>query len=263
MAIATSRNNRNALCSINVNGVVLEDPGDIRAAVLDHFRNHFAESWSRRPSLSGTFNSIGGVEVREVLEAEFSEVEISRALKQCEGNKAPGSDGFNLMLFKNCWQIVKGDVIHFMKDFHKNSKLVHGINSSFVALIPKSNNPSCLNDYRLISLLGSLYKILAKVLSNRIKNVMPKIISDSQSAFIGGRSILYGVLIANEIVDGWKKHRKGIVLKLDFEKAYDSINWELLFSMLANFGFGAKWISWIRECVFSQSFCISQWITNI
>lgn len=71
--------------------------------------------------------------------------------------------------------------------------------------------------------------------------MMPMIISESQSAFIGGRNILDGVLIANEIVDGWKKNKiKGIVLKLDFKKAYDSINWGFLFSMLSNFGFGSK-----------------------
>ena len=79
---------------------------------------------------------------------------------------------------------------------------------------------------------------------------MPSIISDSQSAFIEGRNILDGVLIVNEIVDGWKKNqKKRIILKLDFQKAFDSINWAFLFSMLSNFGVGNKWISWISECL--------------
>ncbi|XP_028085076.1 uncharacterized protein LOC114286179 [Camellia sinensis] len=95
-----------------------------------------------------------------------------------------------------------------------------------------------------------MYNILSKVLAHRLKRVLPEVIGDSQFAFLGGRSILDGVFIANEIVDGWKKARKkGVVIKLDFEKAYDSINWEFLFSMLANFGFGSKWISWKRACV--------------
>lgn len=140
--------------------------------------------------------------------------------------------------------------MQFMKKFHINSKLVRGINSSFVALLPKNDNPSCFSEFRPISLIGSLYKVLSKVLSSRIKSVLPKIISESQSAFKRGRSILDGVLVANEIVDEWKKkQKKGIVLKLDFEKAYDSINWEFLFSMLSNFGFGSKWINWMKECV--------------
>ena len=116
-------------------------------------------------------------------------------------------------------------MFQLMKEFHQNSKLAHGVNSSFVTLIPKNDNPSCLNEYMPISLIGSLYKILAKVLSNRIKQVMPMIISESQSTFIGGRNILDRVVIANEIIDGWKKNMiKCIVLKLDFEKAYYSIN---------------------------------------
>ncbi|CAL5398010.1 unnamed protein product [Camellia sinensis] len=162
-----------------------------------------------------------------------------------------------MMLFQKCWSTVKGDVIKFVKEFHKNSKLVQGLNSSFVTLIPKADNPSCLNDFRPISLIGSLYKILAKILSNRMKKVMPCIISETQSAFIGGRNILDGIFIANEIVDSWKKNqKKGIVLKLDFQKAFDSINWAFLFSMLSNFGFGNKWISWIQECLTSAKISI-------
>ncbi|CAL5343189.1 unnamed protein product [Camellia sinensis] len=83
-----------------------------------------------------------------------------------------------------------------------------------------------------------------------MKKVMPMIISEVQSAFLGGRNILDGILIANEIVDGWRRsNRKGLVLKLDFEKAYDSINWEFLFDMLLKFGFGTRWVSWMKACV--------------
>ncbi|XP_028113957.1 uncharacterized protein LOC114312000 [Camellia sinensis] len=139
-----------------------------------------------------------------------------------------------------------------MRDFHQNAKLVRGLNSSFIALIPKNENPASLNEYRPISLVGSMYKILAKVLSNRLKQVLPRIISETQSAFLRGRNILDGILIANEIVDGWKKARGcGVVLKLDFHKAYDSVNWEFLFSMLVKFGFGTKWVRWMKVCVTS------------
>ena len=82
--------------------------------------------------------------------------------------------------------------------------------------------------------------------------MMPQVISEAQSTFLGGRNILDGILIANEIVDGWRKfNRKGLVLKLDFEKAYDSVNWEFLFSMLSNFGFGNRWVKWLKTCVTS------------
>lgn len=80
--------------------------------------------------------------------------------------------------------------------------------------------------------------------------VLPKIISEVQFAFIGGRHIFDGVMIANEAVDWWKKHKKkGLILKLDFEKAFDSVNWEFLWSMLTNFGFRELWVRWMKECV--------------
>ncbi|XP_028053421.1 uncharacterized protein LOC114257814 [Camellia sinensis] len=205
-----------------------------------------------RPTLNGPFKSIGEGHDSGFLEAEFSEEEILSAIKSCGGNKALGPDGFNMSFFQKCWHIVKEDVFLFMRDFHQNAKLVRGLNSSFIALIPKNENPASLNEYRPINLVGSMYKILAKILSNRLKQVLPRIISETQSAFMRGRNILDGILIANEIVDGWNKARGcGIVLKLDFHKAYDSVNWEFLFSILFNFGFGPKWMSWMKECVAS------------
>ncbi|XP_028052004.1 uncharacterized protein LOC114256537 [Camellia sinensis] len=223
--MACSRNSRNSLCFVVVNGTMLEDPMEIKAEVKAHFLKHFSEDWKVRPKFFGHFKTIGGPQVVEQLEAEFTEEEISSVIKTCNGNKALGPDGFNMAFFKKCWKIVKFDVLHFMREFHQNASLVGGIISSFIVLIPKNDSPSCLEEYRLISLIGSMYKILAKVLSNRMKQVMPKIISEVQSAFLGGRNIMDEILIANEIVDGWKRsNKKGLVLKLDFEKAYDSIN---------------------------------------
>lgn len=167
--MASTRRNRNALCSIEVNGALKEDPEEIRFEVLNHFQRQFEESWFDRPCLSGPFKSIGDEEVRVALEAEFTESEVVAAINNCDGNKAPRPDGFNLMMFQKCWQIIKGDVMQFMREFHTNSKLVLGINSSFVALLPKNENPSSLSDFRPISFIGSLYKVLSKVLSTRLK----------------------------------------------------------------------------------------------
>ena len=129
-----------------------------------------------------------------------------------------------------------------------------GLNASFIALIPKSDNPIGLRNYRPISLIGSVYKILSNVLASRMKKVIAKVVGEVQAAFVGGRGLQGGVFVANEIVDFWRLNKKkGIVLKLDFQKAYDSISWSYMFDMMRKFGFDGKWEAWVKECVVSAS----------
>ena len=128
--------------------------------------------------------------------------------------------------------------------------MTKGINSTFITLIPKVDSPQLLYDFRSISLVGSLYKILAKVLANRLQLVIGSVISDSQSAFIKGRQILDGILVANEIVDETRRCKKELLLfKVDFEKAYDSIDWGYLQEVMLKMDFPTLWRKWIKECV--------------
>ena len=105
--------------------------------------------------------------------------------------------------------------------------------------------------------MGGLYKILSKVLANRIKRVMDKVISKSQNAFVKGRQILDAVLIVNELVDSSLRKKKcGLVCKLDIEKVYDSIGWEFLYKVLDKMGFGSRWLSWMKWCISTASFSV-------
>ncbi|PNX97438.1 cysteine-rich receptor-like protein kinase [Trifolium pratense] len=122
--------------------------------------------------------------------------------------------------------------------------------SYFLTLIPKFKFPQGLGDYRPISLISCWYKLLSKVLANRLGRVMDTLIPNTQSAFLKGRQLVEGVVVVNEVIDFAKKSGKEcLILKVDFEKAYDSVDWGFLEYMLGRFGFSVKWRNWMKACV--------------
>ena len=144
--------------------------------------------------------------------------------------------------------------MNFFKEFYEKKKFVRSL---MLPLIPKKGDAEDIKDYRPISLLGSLYKILAKILANKLRRVMDKVISPSQNAFVEGRQILDAALIANEAMDSMlRRNDGGVVCKLDIEKAYDHLNWEYLLEVMRRIGFGQRWLSLISWCMSTVSFSI-------
>ena len=156
---------------------------------------------------------------------------------EMKGDKAPGPDGFTMAFLQKCWSVVEVDAMAVFVHFHRYSVFERSLNASFLTLIPKKNNAIDVKDFRPISLVGSVYKLLSKVLANRSRVVLDSLVSESQNAFVSGRQILDSVFIANECLDSkLKSHVLGVVCKLDIEKAYDHVNWDALFYLLDRMG---------------------------
>jgi len=229
----------------------------VKEEVRRFFMNRFSEPEQGRLDLNGIrFHGIGQQQ-NDMLVGSFHEDEIRAVVWDCGSEESPGPDGLNFEFIKQFWKLLKPDISRFLDEFHANRIFPKGSNASFIALIPKVKDPQNLNEYKPISLIGCVYKIMAKLLANRLKKVMPEIIDARQSTFIGGRHLLHSVLIANEAVEEAKRcHKQFLVFKVDYERAYDSVSWNFLSYMMRRLGFCPKWICWIEGCLSSTSVSI-------
>ncbi|GJU49226.1 RNA-directed DNA polymerase, eukaryota [Tanacetum coccineum] len=171
-------------------------------------------------------------------------------VENCGTDKSPGPDGFTFGFYRHFWSTIENDVFEAIKYFFTCGEIPKGCNSTFIALIPKNPDANMVKDFRPISLIGSIYKIIAKILTNRLVGVLGDIVNEVQSAFISERQILDGPFILNEIMQWCRRRKKqSLIFKVDFEKAYDSVRWDFLDDILVKFGFGIKWRGWIQNCL--------------
>uniref|UniRef100_A0A2N9G614 Uncharacterized protein n=1 Tax=Fagus sylvatica TaxID=28930 RepID=A0A2N9G614_FAGSY len=166
--VANSHRRRNSIRQLSINGVLSTDQEAIKAEISGFYRQLYIEETTCRPLLDGlSFSSISPEEA-SWLERPFEEEEICQVVRNMNGDKAPGPDGFPMAFYHACWSIMKGDVLAVFAEFYEYGSFVRSINATFLSLILKKVNAVEVKDFRPISLVGSVYKILAKVLANRL-----------------------------------------------------------------------------------------------
>ncbi|GJV61055.1 RNA-directed DNA polymerase, eukaryota [Tanacetum coccineum] len=205
---------RNQLTSrgILVDGIWIESPSLVKSEFLSHFKNQFDQPQEDQFWYNINFLNKLSSDQQADLEIEVSKEEIKRAVWDYEIDKSPGPDCFTFGFYRRYWKLIEIDVVNAVTYFFHHCFFPKGGNSSFIALISKTTNANMVKDFRPISLIGSLYKIVANIFANP-----------------------------------FSKKKQSVIFKVDFEKAYDSVHWEYLDDIMKKFGFGERWCGWIQS----------------
>ena len=208
--------------------------------LLDHFSNLIGSSDGRSMGMNWDFLQLPSSNLSH-LEEDFSLEELKEAISSCHSKKAPGPAGFIGGFFKKCWDFIHGDLLLAFNQLHSlRDRQWKLLNTAHIVLLPKEG-ASRATDYRPVSLMHSAAKIVCKMLASRLAPELPHLISQSQSAFIKGRSIQDNFIYVQNVIRAENsKKRPLIFLKLDIAKAFDSVNWSYLLEILSAYGFGPR-----------------------
>lgn len=180
----------------------------------------------------------------EELIKDISLEELEATIKCFQKDKSPGPDGWTIEFFSTFFELIGNDILKAINHCCLNGSIPSSIKDTFIALIPKSDKPVSFNDFRPISLCNCLYKILARILANRIKPILSANISSEQFAFLHKLQIHEAIGTAQELLHSMKrKNLKGMILKVDLSKAFDRVNLlyiRMLLTHLVSLSFSSK-----------------------
>uniref|UniRef100_A0A803NPV8 Reverse transcriptase domain-containing protein n=1 Tax=Cannabis sativa TaxID=3483 RepID=A0A803NPV8_CANSA len=248
-------------------GVWVDWQHNLSGLMIDYFSNLFSSSSPDIAEVTNAIPKLVSDAQANIMIEPIADDEVRKALFQMHPDKSPRPDGMTPGFFQKYWNVVGLDVITQVKEFFDTCYFSPVLNETNIVLIPKKKQPESMGDLRPISLCNVAYKIIAKVLANRLKVVLPFVISETQSAFIQGRLISDNIMVAFEVMHYLKRKRLGktgtMALKLDMSKAYDRVEWVFLEKMMTQLGFPWKMVSLIMHCVSSVTYRIAHGGNNM
>jgi hypothetical protein len=261
-AYASYRSKKNFISKVkDKNGLLCVTKDSIEEAFVSYFKEVFSagDHVEVEPCIRALECKVSP-EMNSRLLFPFTKEEINIALSQMSPLKAPGPDGMSASFYQANWNVINEEVCEAALNFLNTGEFDRDVNSTFIALIPKVQNPMSVTDFRPISLCNVLYKLISKVLANRLKHILPDIISCFQSAFIPGRLISDNILAAYEIMHTMQRRmwsKEGFMgIKLDMSKAYDRVEWVFLKAVMHKLGFDARWVDLVMKCVSSVKYSV-------
>ncbi|XP_050238477.2 uncharacterized protein LOC126687968 [Mercurialis annua] len=238
------------------NGIWHNDETFLRNLAVSFYIKLFTEDVINRPiyDYRGFFPLIDNA-LTNNLSREITKEDIHRALFQMMPWKSPGIDGIPAGFYQNQWPVVGISVCNLIKRIFQNGEMDNDLNRTLISLIPKSVKPETIKDFRPISLCTVMYKLVTKIITNKLKPIMPLIVSPTQVSFIEGRNITDNIIIVQEVIHFMrtKKGKKGwFAIKVDLEKAFDCLNWDFIKDTLVDARLPNNLVTLIMHCVSSS-----------
>ncbi|XP_061993341.1 uncharacterized protein LOC133711201 [Rosa rugosa] len=252
---------QNSITSLLVEDRVHND----QAAIATHAVQHFESCFTHDHQI-GVTGLVERVIPHMVTEEENSSLlvtpsaeEIRDAVMKMDGNSAPGPDGFGGCFFTSCWSVVAHDVTRAVQSFFINGYIMPHFNSNILILIPKLEDAESISDFRPIALANFVFKIITRIMADRLGPIASRIISPNQSAFIRGRSIVDPIVLTSECVNLLDQKCKygNLAIKFDISKAFDTLDWNFLLRVLRAFGFDATFVNYIHTILQSAYISVS------
>jgi hypothetical protein len=239
--IAKIKQTTKKISSLRINDNIVTDPSLIASHVVNHFTALFSTNNHVQDNsfIEDTIPHLVTDSINNLLTMLPSSAEIHQAVFSLNKQSAPGPDGFGAFFYQTYWEIVSKDVIDAVSQFFTSNWILPNWNSNIVVLIPKTDNADSIAQYRPIALANFKFKIISKILADRLAQILPSIISNEQKGFIKGRHIKDCICLSSEVINLLHKKSFGgsLAVKIDIAKAFDTIDWTFLINVLKAFGF--------------------------
>ena len=260
--VATQRKRKNFIKGIkDGEGAWQNDEEVVSAIFVEFYTRLFTQSQSHDlvQVLEGV-KRVVTADMNTELVRPYSMGKVNIVIKQMAHLKAPGLDGMPPLFYQSFWQHIGPKVTNAFLSCLNSGTLLKSINHTFITLIPKLSNPENVSEFRPISLCNVIYKIISKVIANRLKPFLNSIVLEAQSSFIVDRLITDNILIAFESLHYMKTQSLGregfMALKLGMSKAYDRVEWSFLEKFMLKMGFQDSWVAMIMQCVSPVTYSI-------